>query len=136
MEISHDLLYGKHINILMVERDLAVPIGSGSIEVPFYIATGGNHDDLLFAKSVQMNFFNHKGSQVSFFNDEGDELSVVISPSIVKSMTRTNLQKKTAQLKLESDQIILILEKGSSHSASSLELRKKLKGIVDLKKIV
>lgn len=123
-EIKHELLYGRYLNIVMVDEDIEVPLASGSIEVPFHFAAGGNHDDLIFAKSIKLDLSNQKGENLSITNDSGDELEIQISPSVVKKSKRLIVQENYKQLRADLDRISVELRQAEAHSMKAYELNK------------
>lgn len=123
-EVKHELLYGRYLNIVMVDKDVEIPLASGSIEVPFHFAAGGNHDDLIFAKSIKLDLSNQQGENLSITNDSGDELEVQISPSIVKKSNRLVVQENYKQLRTDLDRIRLELRQAEAHSMKAYELNK------------
>lgn len=123
-EVKIELLYGRHLNIVMVDEDIEVPLASGSIEVPFYIASGGNHDDLIFAKSIKVDLTNQVGKTFSITNDSGDELEIQISPSATKKTNRLLVQENYKQLRTDLDRISLELRQTEAQSMKAYELNK------------
>lgn len=97
-EVDHSLLYNKFLNLLVVENDIEVPIASGSLEVPIWAITGGNHDDLIFSKSIQLNLSNFNGEIILINNGLQDALKITITPSQVSTPTKEELQGKINEL--------------------------------------
>jgi hypothetical protein len=105
LEVKQELLYNRYLNLVMVDRDLAAPLGSGSIEVPVYFATGGNHDDLIFSKSLKLDLLSHHGHQSTVRNNLGDELEITVSPSVVRIVARKDLEEEYSIIRGKLDNI-------------------------------
>lgn len=97
-EVDHALLYNKFLNLLVIENDIEVPIASGSIEVPIWAVTGGNHDDLIFSKSIQLTLSNLNGEAILIGNEQQDAIKIAITPSRVSALTEGELQGKIKEL--------------------------------------
>lgn len=100
--VNHSSLYNKFLNIVMIDRDLQFPVASGSIEIPFVLLTGGNHDDLIFSRSIPLNLSQNSNIDFVLHNNSGDELEVSISPERVnvidKEVLAVEFQKLNEEL--------------------------------------
>ena len=96
-EVNFEMIYDKYLNLVMSEKDIAVPLASGSIEMPFYFATGGNHDDLMFVKSFKIDLNSRNEQTILLQNSLGDQLELQIYSPTVSMMTKKELSAKIAK---------------------------------------
>lgn len=122
-ETEHLDLYNQHLNLVIAEEDAQVPIGSGSIEMPFFLLSGGNHDDLLFNISRKLNLNSIKGTQFSLQNDLGDQIHIKIVPSKISTISKADLISKINKLRSELD-VILKKKESMGHSHDSMILNR------------
>lgn len=121
-EVKFDDLYNKHLNILITDEDAEVPLASGSIEMPFYLLSGGNHDDLIFSLSKKLKIQDLKGTRFSMTNDQGDQIEVSITTMKTKLMNREELKTQFSALREQLDVITKKKESmGHSHEALILD---------------
>lgn len=122
LEVKHELLYNRYLNLVMVDIDIAVPLGPGSIEVPVYFATGGNHDDLIFSKSLKLDLLSHHGHVSTIRNNLGDELEISVSPSIVRKASREVIENEYSELRERLDTIQSDLKSTDPYSMKYFKL--------------
>lgn len=99
--VNHSLLYNKFLNIVMVDRDIKVPMASGSLEMPFVILSGGNHDDLIFSRSLAMDFSLRPDIKFVSQNQKQDKLEVVVYPHSFIDIERSVLIEEYQRINVE-----------------------------------
>lgn len=100
-EIDHEKLYNQYLNLLVVDEDIAVPLASGSLEIPFYLLSGGNHDDLIFSLSKRLPLNNIHGLQFQAKNVKGDAVKILITPANTIVQTKEQIEQRILELKTE-----------------------------------
>lgn len=120
-EAEHLDLYNQYLNLVIAEEDAQVPIASGSIEMPFFLLSGGNHDDLLFSISRKLKLNSLKGELISLENNMGDRIQIKITPSKISTIKKEDLIAKINKLRSELDVILKKKEStGESHESMIL----------------
>lgn len=90
--VSFDELYASYLNLSIAEKDIQFPTGAGSVDLAFYFASGGNHDDEILSLSHKLNFKNMKGLMIIANNKEGDIAEVKIVPNKTIELSKTAIK--------------------------------------------
>ena len=126
VEVNFEMIYDKYLNLVMSEKDIAVPLASGSVEVPFYVASGGNHDDLMFVKSFKIDLNSKNEQAILLQNSQGDQLELQIYSSSVSTMSKKELSAKIVEYTGMNNDLNAKIKAGNISMIQSMELREKM----------